>query len=371
MVAPPPSMAGEEERSTRPSTAAVSGGRRFLSAQATPSMATPSPFMTGDAERSTRPSTVVVEEEAEIEDRHYRSCELTGEREVTVHCFGADGQLVRRVRTKFDRKQVDFVWLLSLKEELGFGLQDYYYYKKRIGKANASVLAIDSTKDVECLLENMKSSEERKLRLIISKQEVVGAANITPLKRPRVNESDDVSDADDDSSLYDEYRDDTIKAYSKWLRHKGLLRDILAYNRGQAKPTEVREESNGSSDTPPQQWPTHARKPNQTKGGKKVGQGCLKGLAAVAKRSKSGLENKLKIEFSEKVGGPYGDNRRTFVDEVVLYTKQKAPLIGVRNWKASVKEDIAESVMNKSSTNSSNRGMLRTTHSGGSKPFSQ
>nr|TKW21807.1 hypothetical protein SEVIR_4G145500v2 [Setaria viridis] len=241
-----------------------------------------------------------------------------------------DGQLVRRVRTKFDKKQVDFVWLLSLKEELGFSLRDYYYYyKKRIGNANASVLTIDSTKDVECLLENMKSSEERKLRLIISKQEV----------------SDDVSDADDDSSndrdvdeykdwldaqdpecgLYDEYKDDIIKAYSKWLRHKGLLRDILhlfficsmAYNRGQAKPTEVREESNGSSDTPPQQWPTHARKPKQTKGW----------LAVVAKRSKSGLENKLKIEFSKKVGGPCGDNRRTFVDEVVLYTKD--PVTGV------------------------------------------
>ncbi|RCV43355.1 hypothetical protein SETIT_9G287900v2 [Setaria italica] len=254
----------------------------------------------------------------------------------------ADGQLVRRVRTKFDRKQVDFVWLLSLKEELGFGLQDYYYYKKRIGKANASVLAIDSTKDVECLLENMKSSEERKLRLIISKQEVVGAANITPLKRPRVNESDDVSDADDDSS-----NDHDIDEYKDWPDAQDP--ECVAYNRGQAKPTEVREESNGSSDTPPQQWPTHARKPNQTKGGKKVGQGCLKGLAAVAKRSKSGLENKLKIEFSEKVGGPYGDNRRTFVDEVVLYTKQKAPLIGVRNWKASVKEDIAESVMTSTS----------------------
>ena len=73
----------------------------------------------------------------------------------------------------------------------------------------------------------------------------------------------------------------------------------------------------------------------------------MKGLAAVAKRSKTGSQ-KLKIKFFKNVGGPCGDNRRTFVDEVVLYTKQKAPLIGVRNWKdvcSSVKEDIAESVM--------------------------
>ncbi|RCV25531.1 hypothetical protein SETIT_5G174300v2 [Setaria italica] len=227
-----------------------------------------------------------------------------------------NGQLVCRVRAKFDRKQVDFVWLLSLKEELGFCLQDYYYYKKKIGNASAFVLPIDSTKDVECLLENMKSSEERKLRLIISKQEVVEATNITPLKRIRANESDDVSDAHEDSS-----NDRDIDEYKYWLdaQDPGCVHLFficsLAYNRGQAKPTEVRDESNGSSDTPPQEWPPHARKPKQTKG-------CLKGLAAVAKRSKSGFENKLKIKFSEKVGDPCGDNRRTFVDEVVLYTKQ-------------------------------------------------
>ena len=42
----------------------------------------------------------------------------------------------------------------------------------------------------------------------------------------------------------------------------------MAYNRGQAKPTEVHDESNGSSATTPSQWPTHARKPKQTMGSK-------------------------------------------------------------------------------------------------------
>ena len=59
------------KNSTQPCTAAVSGGRRFLSALATPSMATPSPSMTGDAEQSTRTSMVVIEEETEIEDQRY------------------------------------------------------------------------------------------------------------------------------------------------------------------------------------------------------------------------------------------------------------------------------------------------------------
>ena len=48
-------------------------------------------------------------------------------------------------------------------------------------------------------------------------------------------------------------------------------------------------------------------------GGKKTGRGTLKGIAAVAKR---GMHQKLKIEFSAKRGGPCGENRRTFVDEV-------------------------------------------------------
>lgn len=78
-----------------------------------------------------------------------------------------------------------------------------------------------------------------------------------------------------------------------------------------------------------------------------MGRGCLKGLAAVAKRSKA-KTGKLKVEFSANTGGPCGENRRTFVDEVVLFTKQKAPLIGVRHWKdvsQHVKDDIAECVM--------------------------
>ncbi|KAF8666437.1 hypothetical protein HU200_053547 [Digitaria exilis] len=110
----------------------------------------------------------------------------------------------------------------------------------------------------------------------------------------------------------------------------------------------VDDESNGSNETPPGQWPAHARKQKQkTKGGKTAGRGSLKGLAAMAKRAKARTQ-KLKIEFSESLGGPCGDNRRTFVDEVVLYTRLKTPLIGVRYWKdvrLEVKEAIAQDVM--------------------------
>ena len=69
----------------------------------------------------------------------------------------------------------------------------------------------------------------------------------------------------------------------------------------------------------------------------KKGCGVLKGLAAVTKRTKA-----------VKTGGVCGENRRTFVDEVVLLTKQNAPLIGVRYWSdvaTNVKKDIAGCAM--------------------------
>jgi hypothetical protein len=82
-------------------------------------------------------------------------------------------------------------------------------------------------------------------------------------------------------------------------------------------------------------------------GGKRVGRGSLKGIATMAKRLKSHSQ-KLKIEFSATLGGPYGPNRRTFVDEVVMLTRLGTPLIGVKHWNdvnEQMKNDIIESVM--------------------------
>lgn len=67
----------------------------------------------------------------------------------------------------------------------------------------------------------------------------------------------------------------------------------------------------------------------------------------MAKRLNSRTQ-KLKIQFSANLGGPCGENRRTFVDEVVMFTRLITPLIGVRYWKQvneDVKNTIAESVM--------------------------
>lgn len=71
--------------------------------------------------------------------------------------------------------------------------------------------------------------------------------------------------------------------------------------------------------------------------------GCLKGYKATAKRIKSGTQ-KLKIEFDPLTGGVCGDNSRTFVDEIVVFTRKKTPLIGVKSWK-EVKEIVKESIV--------------------------
>ena len=55
----------------------------------------------------------------------------------------------------------------------------------------------------------------------------------------------------------------------------------------------------------------------------------------------------LDVELS-RMGGPVGGNQRSFVDEVVVYTRKSAPLIGVRKWKDiddEVKQRIASNVM--------------------------
>jgi hypothetical protein len=61
---------------------------------------------------------------------------------------------------------------------------------------------------------------------------------------------------------------------------------------------------------------------------KKRGRDPVRALTVIAKRIKVGKQQ-LDIQFS-KHGGPVGDNYRSFVEEVVIYTRKRAPIIGVK-----------------------------------------
>jgi hypothetical protein len=72
----------------------------------------------------------------------------------------------------------------------------------------------------------------------------------------------------------------------------------------------------------------------------------LKGWTAIEKRSREASQ-KLSIQFSG-LGGPVGANKRTFIDEITLFTRKRAPLIGVRRWRdihADVRIAIANDVL--------------------------
>jgi hypothetical protein len=64
---------------------------------------------------------------------------------------------------------------------------------------------------------------------------------------------------------------------------------------------------------------------------KRKPRGNLKGWTTTKKRSREASQ-KLSIQFS-RLGGPVGANKRTFIDEITLFTRKRAPLIGVRTWR--------------------------------------
>jgi hypothetical protein len=73
----------------------------------------------------------------------------------------------------------------------------------------------------------------------------------------------------------------------------------------------------------------------------------MKGLSTATKRFKLRTQ-KLKVQFSLRLGGHVGDLCHMFVDEIVMFTMKRAPLIGVKSWKGvmqNVKNSIASDVL--------------------------
>lgn len=141
-------------------------------------------------------------------------------------------------------------------------------------------------------------------------------------------------------------RDDTIIAYkNQQSRQPTSVNDV----------TNTIQQSNATeSPTDQSNWPSHARRCHtetdiESGGQKKKGRGVLKGIKVAKKRFANG-SSKLHIEFSKTLGGSIGENYHSFVDDVVIYMKRKAPLIGANKWSdidSSVKDSIVADVIAK------------------------
>jgi hypothetical protein len=82
-------------------------------------------------------------------------------------------------------------------------------------------------------------------------------------------------------------------------------------------------------------WPLGASKTRR--------RGVVKGYKATGKRVRSGTQ-KLQIQFDALTGGVCGEINRTFVDEIVVFTRKRTPLIGVKSWK-KVREVVKDSIV--------------------------
>ena len=67
-------------------------------------------------------------------------------------------------------------------------------------------------------------------------------------------------------------------------------------------------------------------------GRRRQGRGPVVSHSVSMNRIKAATQ-KLEIHFSPRLGGAVGVNHLSFVDEVVLFTRKYAPLIGVKSWK--------------------------------------
>ena len=138
--------------------------------------------------------------------------------DVEVHCLPTERQPEEKlVVSTLDRADLSYANLLTIKAELCYGTMDYYYYKNRCGNDRATYGGLDILKNLKDVTENMEY--EKKIRILLtSVEQPKRSVPITPLKRLRVNESDDDEDGMDEEEKEEEEGDDfELDAYKDWL----------------------------------------------------------------------------------------------------------------------------------------------------------
>lgn len=260
------------------------------------------------------------------------------------------------VQREMDKDLLCFFNLIGLIQEYGFTALDYMYYKKRESSSMATLVGIQTDSDVQRMVAAHES--EKKVRICVKREKacVDSRVSITPVKSSNEmarSESDEAGEA-----CAAIFREDSIKAYKSSearVQILNTLRKRREQERGQCSSTNVSSEQHSDLDDletndtnpSPTDWPSHARRcrtqSEDMDQSHKKGRGTHKGFKVAKKRFSSGSQ-KLQIEFSTRLGGPIGINHRSFIEEVVMYTKKKAPLIGVRKWK-DIHETVKKSIV--------------------------
>jgi len=140
---------------------------------------------------------------------------LTGEKwDVEFHCLPTARQPEEKlvIGTK-DMADISFANLLTIKAVLCYATRDYLYYKNRCGNDRATYEELDILKNLDDVTENMKY--EKKIRILLTSEELPKrSVPITPLKRSRVNESDDDEDGMEEEEEGDDFE---LDAYKDWI----------------------------------------------------------------------------------------------------------------------------------------------------------
>jgi hypothetical protein len=100
-----------------------------------------------------------------------------------VTCEGAPVGTQDSSTVRISRSELTMSYLIVLKLQLGYGVRDYLYYKRRCGNA-ATLLELEVEDHVDAMIACNKA--EKEVRLLLSKDQIIDEhVSITPLKVPR------------------------------------------------------------------------------------------------------------------------------------------------------------------------------------------
>jgi hypothetical protein len=137
-------------------------------------------------------------------------CSATGEAwTLLVHCKnGLPGS--EYVKFTLDKADIRLPALYALKDQLGYAVRDYLYYKRRCGRDVATLHPIDYVRHTEMMVQDNESEKEIRFVLTQVPETTTRQVSITPLKQPRDKEREE---QDEPSFL-----DDPFDANKEWLK---------------------------------------------------------------------------------------------------------------------------------------------------------